>query len=562
MPSNIGRPYAYQSVAGDDPYLTVEISDLSYGVNSRSDGAQLLPGGMGPGPNQAAVLINADLSTPGQTKKRPAMLKVGDTLTATGGIVGLSSYAPSRSSASAGLLHAAESTLRYLQDQGSAGFVSSWTAVSAGFTNKSTYDIVPGSLTGRGDVMIVQNGSDNAYVFEADGTLRDTGNANDSPPKSLINVSHVNRLWCFGDEATIDKADWLFWGNALPTAYSGAFDRTTQAFKINSGEGGSAAAMVPYRIAQVDYLALFKTRSIWALPLANTDISANMLQPIDRSKGCVAKRCAAQVGDDIWYLAPDGVRSLQRTSEDRIKGFSFPLSYWLKEDYDLIDWRYIDQAKCVWWDSKFFITLPVKRNGASSQTTCNTVWVAWPGLQYAIGTEVFPAWSIFQGWAVSSWAKRIYKGKEQLFAGDAATGKVYQVFGITGADDGTAYTYQEESRTLDFGLPYQKKVGGELVIRALISGNYNITAYIATDDTDYQKLGTFNMAGSGPALPVSLPFTLANSAVVTAGFHLDSYGEWYRAKIKLAQSENNQGDDVTILSRAITAYPVQYGGGE
>lgn len=562
MPTSIGRTYAYQSAAGDEEYLTVEISNVSLGMNSRSDGAALLPGGANPGPNQCALLYNVDLSTPGQTRKMQGLLKVGDTLTASAGIVGLASYSPSRSTASAGLLHATEKTLRYLQDQGAAGFVSAWSVVSAGFVNCTTYDIAPAALSGKGDVMVIQNGSDNAFVFEADGTLRDTGNANDSPPKSLINLSHVNRLWCFGDEATIDKQDWLFFSNAYPTAFSGAFDRTTQALKVNAGEGGSAAAAVPYRIAQADYIALFKTRSIWALPLSNTDVTANQIQPVDRSKGCVAKRGATLVGDDIWYISADGVRSLNRTLEDRIKGFSFPLTYWMKDEVDNVDWRYIDQAKITWWNSMVFVTLPVKRDGASSQTTNNTVWVAWPGLQYQVGSEVFPAWVVITGWNVASWAKRTYKGKEELFAGDSTTGKVYQVFGVKGNLDGSAISMKEHTRTLDYGIPYQKKVGGEYLVRALTAGNYTLTAYISTDEGDWQKLGTMSLLGTGPTLPATLPFTLVDTSVVSAAFHLESYGEWYRAKFRIDHNEVNSGDDIVILSRLATAWPVPYTGGE
>lgn len=135
--------------------------------------------------------------------------------------------------------------------------------------------------------------------------------------------------------------------------------------------------------------------------------------------------------------------------------------------------------------------------------------------------------------------------------------KVYRAW--TGYNDaGTAIDYTEESRKEDFNQPLVKKVGGVLKVRALSSGDYDVLVYASVDDQEYTLLGTINLAGNAPTLPVSLPFSLADSNIVEESFHLDSLGEWYQIRTKLQHNDLNGSDQVIIYETNITTYATEY----
>lgn len=500
----------------DDQEIFVIRRDYSGGQNNRVHGSNI-------GDNQATVLTNVDLSVPSQRSKRPGLTLVEDISNNAG--LGLFGYEPDGGT---NLLVAMEGTSLWTKPAASGSF----TTRKTNFTTGLLTAILKIGESGEGDVFVVGNGTDNWFRFEPDdlSTPQDLGNTNTSPPRSIVGLYFRNRFWVL-------DANNLYWSDAFSADYSGAFDRTTNFYRVPVG---TEQALIGIRDTGIVILG---QDQIWGINPSVTPAATDKPEKI-LDIGCVAGRTAVQVGDDIYFLAPDGVRGVFRTQQDKLQvGASYPLSYVLKEEFESINWAQISKACAVYFENKYFISVPV-----DSSSTNNEVWVYFPASQ---------GWMVITGWNVAAWAKVKVNGQELLYAIDSTDGKIYQAWkGFS--DNGTAINYVEESRKDDAGQPLVKKAGGVLKVRALSSGNYNLTVSASVDDADYQSLGTMNLQGNAPVLPIALPFDLVDTDISEEQFHLDSLGEWYQIRIKIQHNALNGSDNITIYETSLVTYPMSY----
>ena len=499
----------------DDKELFVIRRDYSAGQNDRVHGSNI-------GDNQATVLTNVDLSVPSQRSKRPGLTLIEDISNNVG--LGLFGFEPDGGT---NVLVAVEGTSLWTWPAS-----GSFTVRKTNFTTGLIPIIFKIGESGEGDVFVVGNATDNWFRFSPTdySTPQDLGNTNTSPPRSTVGVYFRNRFWVL-------DANNLYWSDAFDDDYSGAFDRTTNFYRIPIG---TERALIGLRD---EGILVMGQDQIWAINPSVTPVATDQPTKI-LDIGNVNGQTAAQVGDDVYFLAPDGVRGVFRSQQDKLQlGASYPLSYVLKDEVDSLNWAQISKACAIYFDNKYYLSVPV-----DGSTTCNEVWVYYPASQ---------GWSVISGWNVAAWAKMKVNGEERLYAIDSTDGKIYQAWkGFS--DNGTAISYTEESRKDDMQQPLKKKVGGVLKVRALSSGAYTLTISASVDDQSYQTLGTMSLAGNSPTLPVSLPFTLAESNVIEEQFHLDSLGEWYQIRIKIVHAALNGSDPITIYETNLTTYVTEY----
>lgn len=502
-------------MASDDKELFVIRRDLSGGQNNRFHGTNLPD-------NEATVLTNVDLGVPGQRRKRPGLTLIEDLSNNVG--LGLYGFEPDGGT---NLLVAVEGTTLWTWPA-----TGSFTSRKTNFTTGLLTTILKIGESGLNDVFVAGNGTDNWFRFDpADlGNPQDLGDTNTSPPKSTVALYFRNRFWVL-------DANNLYWSDAFDDDYSGAFDRTTNAYRIPVG---TERALIGLRDEGILVLG---QDQIWAINPSVTPAATD--QPVKvLDIGCVSSRTAVQVGDDVYFLASDGIRGVFRSQQDKLQlGASYPLSYRLKSEFESINWAQISKACSVYFDNKYFFSVPV-----DSSATNNEVWVYFPASN---------GWMVISGWNVAAWAKMKVNGEERLYAMDSTDGKVYQAWkGFS--DNGTAITYTEEGKKEDFGQPLMKKVGGVIKVRAGSSGDYDLTVSVSADDQAYVTLGTLNLAGNSPTLPVSLPFNLAEGNVIEEQFHLDSLGEFYQIRIKVEHAELNGSDEIIVYETNATTYPLSY----
>ena len=514
----------------DDTQIYVVRRDISGGVNSKQHGSLIAE-------NQVTVLYNADIGTAGQSSKRPGSVLIGNDL-------GSTTFADLHSYERQGYT---DSLVVYddinLWDWiGSGNFLSA--TASAFTTGQTDVNILSAKESGLvpDDVILVSNGTDTIKRFHKDSTdvwaVQDLGSATGasaSPPRSTVMAWYGNRIW-------ILKNDQLFFSDAYDDDYSTAFDNVTNWFRVPVG---AERGIVPTRDTG---MIVMGSEAIWGLAPSATPAVTDKPEPIVTNRGVVSKKGWVNAGDDIYYFAQDGFRALKRTVQDKLQaGVDYPLSYYLKTEFESINWAYIDRLTMEYFDNKIFIGVPT---GAATFDT----WVYYPASK---------SFMIITGWEPRNWVKYKVSGEERLYYAQHADSKVYRAwYGYTDegttTTDGTAINYLEEGREEDCGQPLVKKCGGIIRIKALSSGDYDLTVYASIDDGAYVTLGTINLAGNSPTLPVSLPFDLASANIVTEEFHLDSLGEWNQIKIKIQHNATNGSDDITILERSVITYALTY----
>ncbi len=494
-------------MAGDDTLVFTIKKDLSGGVNTRQH-EQIIAD------NQAKVLKNADLSVAGERSIRAGNTLIEDISNDVG--TGAFGFEPDGGNNE---LFVTEGTSLW----GWTGS-GSFTEYKNDFTTGFQTTMIKAGESGENDVVLVSNGTDNVFRMKQDHTFQDLGDTNTSPPKTTAMTYYRNRVWSL-------SGNLLYWSDAFPTDYSAAFDRTSNNFKVPCG---TAKAILGVR--GDNGLLCFGQDSVWGI---NPSASPAATDKADKllDIGCIVGKTVCQVGDDIYFFAPDGVRALYRNIQDKQQlGASYPLSYSLKEEFDDINWAYISKASAIYWDNKYFLTLPT-----GSSTTNNTVWVYFPSSQ---------GWLVLTGWNIAYFARLKVNGQERLYGIDSTDGKVYRCWTGT-SDNGVAITYQEESRAEDFQKPLQYKIGDVIKVRAK-GGSGVITVSVDLDGEGYQQLGTIDMATVGLTFPVTFPAVFSPTKEVFEQWHIDHLGHFKRIKTKIVCNTLNA--QLTILESTVTAY--------
>ena len=507
MPLNI-----LTTAVKDDQPILITRRDFSGGANNRVDASNIKE-------NQVSLLRNADIEIPGQLKKRPGLTLVED-LASEG--LGLYGFEPSGTN----LLCAIEGSSLYTWS--GAG---SFSAHDTGFTTgqKSVLFKVFKS-GGAGEVIMIQNGTENAHELSPAYAVTDLGADANDPPKTLANAWFRGRWWAL-------KNNYLYYSDAYPSAYASAFNQATNAYIIPVG--------VERAIVGVPDMGLisFGQDSIYGInptvTPAATDKSEKLLDI-----GCAEGQTVCRVGDEIFFLAYDGVRALFRTMQDKIQlKQSYPISYPLKTEFDDINWSAISKASAVYFDNKYFISLPT-----DSSSTPNQVWVYYPAHQ---------SWTVITGWSVTRWAVMTVSGKQKLYCIDA-DGIVYEAWSGY-SDNSVAIDLQLEGRKEDLGVPHVDKYGGELKIRVKSTGGYTINVYASFDGKGYTLLGTMDLGQDLITFPVTFPVNFGSIRSETEGtFHLDGYGKWRNIKIKVQHNATNASDDIVIYEYLVASYPEGY----
>lgn len=509
------RSFSRRSAAGDDPTVFVIRRDMSAGTNNRQHPSLI-------GETQGRLLQNMDISVPGQRVSRPGLTVVEDL--GANSIVGMFGYDPQGFTAN--LLTIEGTNLKRWEGSGS------FALVSAALTTGLDTTMIKAFKTGVGDVCLISNTTDNVQEMTPAYAINDLGDTNTSPPKTRVMTTFRNRVWSL-------KNDLLYYSSASPSNYATAFDRTTNNFRIPVGEERGLLGTRDLG------LLIAGKEQVWALnPSTVPDATDKPEKLLDI--GLAASDTFCQVGDDYLGLFFDGVRGIKRTVQDKLQlGESFPLSFPLKEQFESINWTSISKACAIYWDNKYFISLPT--NGSSYN---NQVWVYFPA---------FNAWTVLTGWNVSKFAKFKVSGRELLYAGEGnSDGKIYRAW--SGAsDNGSAINFIEEGRNEDLGYPLFKKHSGELKVVAKPTGNYNLSVYGSFDGGAFTLLGLLNVGSNLVTFPLTFPVMFLPDQLSYQKFHLDSYGSWYQFRHKIIHNAvRTNADDITIYEISLTANLEEY----
>jgi len=196
MPYNQPR---WQS--GDDQRLNIIRRDMSGGQNTRVQANSIKE-------SQAVEMTNIDISVPGQMKKRPGSVLIGDDIGATK-FESLFNFVIQGTTDL--LIGYVGTSIRAWNGTGN------WAAAyKSDFTiNQTDIGIVSAKESGNtpDDVFLVSNGTDNVFRFTSTGVPEDCLNINNSPPLTTVMAWYNNRVWSL-------KNDLLYYSDAYPSSYA------------------------------------------------------------------------------------------------------------------------------------------------------------------------------------------------------------------------------------------------------------------------------------------------------------------------------------------------------
>ncbi len=297
---------------------------------------------------------------------------------------------------------------------------------------------------------------------------------------------------------------------------NGGWDNVTWSIRIGSGDSDPITALAPM---QNNWLLVLKKRSLWLVYADPTATSAGnyTVQNLTKEIGCVGKRAWAMNGNDVMFLAHDGIRSVRRMAIG-VDEFEVvpPMSEPIKSYIDSINWLAASKT-CAWRYLQWvFFAIPT---GAQDDTKN-------PDTVLVFNTRTQTWMGAFTGWAPTCWATTYFNGSKNLIYGDT-TPNVNQwkddqdtSLATTCLDNGVAVASYVRTKVFTFQDPVATKDPMYLEVRA-INSQVNFTATAYTDDTAY-PLNLFETATSQLSLPAALPWTLGSSAPFTARRSLDS----------------------------------------
>jgi len=304
---------------------------------------------------------------------------------------------------------------------------------------------------------------------------------------------------------------------------------------------------------------------------AGNATSTFQIRQVSNLSGAISHRAVAQVGEDLIFLARDGVRSLKRTmAEEMVAEQSGVISYPIQDLIDSINWSVaVQKATATFWNGYFLLSVPVL---SSTENNCVLAYSAntnsWVG--YWQGN---PAYNIepvdFCIAAFSSYAEKLLTldkvGNPMEFR-DYVSPQNAVATDFQDNFDGSNYrdtAWQTLTRGMTFGDQLSPK-SPDFVEWEFDRSNAKVDIIPVLDGDDAERLVTDLETGVGavtltvdpttysPTAPV-LPFTLSDSKVRRFRYSLTQYDPFRELQFRIRQSTGDTGNSKYVSLRSIHA---------
>jgi len=375
------------------------------------------------------------------------------------------------------------------------------------------------------DTLLISDGVGQGVIWDG-AAFTQTGAANNAnfPIGATILAWFGGCMWASGVASQPDG----IWASKSLAFSAGNWDATLRQFRVGGGDGDPIVALAPM---QENTMAILKRNSVWQLSYspekdaaAATFLTANIArQALSYGIGCVGRDAWCAYGNDILFMAQDGVRSVQRMQAaagqwQLIPPISQPIQPIIKR-INQAAWDKIVAIKYQEF-AMFFVPL-------DNSLTNNYCLVYNGQLQKWMG-----AWT---NWKANCVELTRFSGLQRFVFGDTS-GYVNQWKDLnsntddaTYQDNGIGYPSQVSTRSFQFNEPIVSKNAWNAVMR-FTSGNAALSlGWYADSALAKTWNGTFNPTGDILGVG-TLPFLLASTSPikVTKGLRgLAAFSEAY-----------------------------------
>lgn len=480
-------------------------------------------------PEQCPLLTDAVIDITGEWSSRRGTAYLGGTIGSGSTIRGLGYYRALGLAADFAV--ACSDTHIYYNNAGV------WTQLgSQAFAGTDHAYIVQGGqgqgTTIQDDKLYVVTGGD---LYRWNGTVWADLSSPETAKTAPRNISylcwHTGRLVAAGPNIktrTADTAavpDAIYISDVLDVQNWGTTTYDTQ-IRVGGGDGADITAVTSWK----DFnLAVFKRHSTWVV---NADpqfaISDMPVQKVSDNVGCIAHHSAVQVGNDVVFLADDGVRSLSQVlASDQQHELEPPLSFPIGDYISRINWAYAGNAAGIYWRNLYLLAVPLDSSTTNNFVfALNTLQNVWSGIWTNLPIDHF---------AISKGAV------PKLIMSLENTNAAIEYLDWVNESDATAATYQDYNgflvlptlitHEMAFGDEKAFKKGAEYEIEWNKSqGGATITPIL--DDKEVEP-DTMDMSSGGFAFPFSLPLNLPTIGTLQRSFDLMRHPSFRGLKLKI-----------------------------
>ena len=484
--------------------------DFSGGQNSRDNPSELAP-------DEAALIQNWYVDKKGQLDKRDGITLKGKDQGATK-VLGLANFY--RGESDHDLMMMSGTTLNYFN-------TTDWASLDTGFTTglQTEFEVA-------NDILYMTNGTDNVHSWDRASTtlnscLTDEGAGATDPPKAIDLKWHRNYMFYAGDGTSPEK---LFVSDLndpqTVTVATNYFTFSEPIFAIGELK---------------DFLVIFGQRRIWTLQIVGTTLADWVIEPVNESVGCIARRSIQQVDNDLFFLSNDGVRSLLLTAEDNVR--MGRLSDKVDDVIARINRTTVNLSCSCFYKKRYYLFVPVDSS-------------AYPNMGLVRESNVETgksAWTTITGWSPSDMVVQKDQSTETMFIGEGQADTLVYT-GDSGSDDnGTDIDADLQTAAFTFGFNTRYKRGYQVDARAYDSGTYTLICYHNLDGAGWSSLGTMDLQPDTGTFPFTFPKTFGT---VEESFDSFTAIDNYFRKIQLRFRSNN-GSSATEFNSLTIHYKLR-----
>ena len=256
------------------------------------------------------------------------------------------------------------------------------TAIAAA-ANKLDSATAPAYMCQVADKMYWSSDTTSTKIFElkySGGAWVKTDATDAAPLNSKYLIANSGRVLAYDV-----SGNQIFVSTILPDLAATSTLFTFGATTINPFKVGTGAEAVTGMHSWVGFnVVVFCENSIYlvdtnpltaAAAAAGNATSTFKIRQVSNLSGAVSHRAVAQVGEDLLFLARDGVRSLKRTmAEEMVAEQSGVISYPIQDLIDSINWSAAaQQATATFWNGLFLLSVPIL---SSQENNCCLVYSA------------------------------------------------------------------------------------------------------------------------------------------------------------------------------------------
>jgi hypothetical protein len=353
----------------DDPILFDVTTSFVGGVNNISSTKLLAE-------NQGAEFINVDIDRIGNAVTRRGTANVSATSVPEGSASVQGMYYFDTGTVNQIVISKNGKIFYYDGNVGSG----SWTRDASSYVSASTDSLV--SFAQLSDKLYFCDGTSNIKSFDGT-TVASIPSAANAPTGVRLLCSHTNRMFAIRES----EADTIYVSDLLSVEGSSAWS-SVDSFRVG-GDGEPITGIASWTGFR---LVVFKENSTYVITTDPTAASiANWsIEVVSTEIGCVANNTICQVGANIYWLAQDGVRTMQRILQGTDQEISEPLSKIIDSTIKEINRTYISRASALYYRNRYILSVPT---GSSTTNDCsivyNTVHKAWSGKWTNFGATQF-----------------------------------------------------------------------------------------------------------------------------------------------------------------------------